>query len=150
MADLTYLDLSRVTAYRVTAPLISRSRSGYGNRVPTSMMLQLDGKRWYRVYVVCWSNSGTAYVRTSDGMRWLADGWDYDVTRTVKRLDVIKVGSSVHVSKGNRSLVVAVGARGVVLEQRDDLQHVHGCAAFLVRLESGAEALFFHDELAAH
>ena len=59
---LVYLDPSRVTASRQTEAPLHRSRTGYGAKLPTSWLLQLDGKRWHRVYVVCWSNSGSAYV----------------------------------------------------------------------------------------
>lgn len=50
--------------------------SGYGRRIPTEWMVQLPGSpRWRRVYVCCFSNSGTAYVdgpRGADGKReWI-------------------------------------------------------------------------------
>ena len=71
-APITYLDPATVEATRQTdRPSGYRGRSdGYGSRIPSSWMLRI-GKRWHRVYVVCWSNSGSAYVRTKDGNRWL-------------------------------------------------------------------------------
>lgn len=35
--------------------------SGYGKRIPTRTMVRFNGK-WRRVYVCCFSNSGTAYI----------------------------------------------------------------------------------------
>lgn len=62
MSTIAYLDPARVTAKRQTEPPRNRSRSGYGSKIPSSWLLQLDGKRWHRVYVVIWSNAGSPYV----------------------------------------------------------------------------------------
>ena len=35
--------------------------SGYGSRIPTEYMVKHNGK-WKRVYLRCYSNSGTAYI----------------------------------------------------------------------------------------
>lgn len=35
--------------------------SGYGARIPTRYMVQVNGK-WRRVYAICYSNSGTLYI----------------------------------------------------------------------------------------
>jgi len=59
---VTYLDPKRVTGKQQTEAPRNRSVSGYGKKIPTSWLLQLDGERWHRVYVVCYSNSGSAYV----------------------------------------------------------------------------------------
>ena len=40
--------------------------SGYGKRIPTPFMVRLD-KRWRRVYVAIFSNSGTCYVEGPKG-----------------------------------------------------------------------------------
>lgn len=68
---VVYLDPARVTAKRQGEAPPNRSRTGYGNKLPTSWMLQLDGKRWHRVYVICWSNSGSAYVRSKGQLLFL-------------------------------------------------------------------------------
>ena len=34
-------------------------------------MIRLTDKRWLRVYVVCWSNSGSAYIETKDATLYL-------------------------------------------------------------------------------
>lgn len=39
----------------------SYTASGYGSKIPTSRMIKV-GKRWRRVYCICWSNAGTCYV----------------------------------------------------------------------------------------
>lgn len=44
-------------------PSSGRDVSGYGRRIPTDWAIQL-GNRWHRVYVCCYSNTGTAYIRT--------------------------------------------------------------------------------------
>jgi hypothetical protein len=63
MSTVAYLDPSRVTGKRETPePRYGRDAQGYGSKIPTAFMLQLDGKRWHRVYVVCFSNAGSAYV----------------------------------------------------------------------------------------
>lgn len=43
--------------------------SGYGRRIPSTRMVRYLG-RWRRVYVCCYSNSGTAYIEDKDG-NWL-------------------------------------------------------------------------------
>lgn len=35
--------------------------SGYGGALPTPYMVRV-GSRWYRVKVMCYANSGTAYI----------------------------------------------------------------------------------------
>lgn len=60
---IEYLDPAEVLATRQTEPPPNRSRTGYGSKLPTSWELRLKDKRWRRVYVVCWSNCGSAYVR---------------------------------------------------------------------------------------
>lgn len=59
---LTYTDPTLVTGQRQTdQPTYGRTASGYGGKIPTSHMIRYAG-RWRRVYVMCYSNSGTAYV----------------------------------------------------------------------------------------
>ena len=58
-----YLDPARVTAVKQTCiPASGITRTGYGPKLATSWLLQLDGRRWQRVYVMQWSNLGTPYV----------------------------------------------------------------------------------------
>lgn len=59
---ITYMDPNQVIATRQTTTPHNRSRSGYGSKLPTSWQLQLKDKRWRRVYVILWSNSGSAYI----------------------------------------------------------------------------------------
>lgn len=43
------------------------TRTGYGNKIPTTTMVQLPGsKRWRRVYCCIFSNIGTRYVTKGD------------------------------------------------------------------------------------
>lgn len=68
---ITYLDASTVIAKRQTKTPHNRSRSGYGSKLPTSWQIQLQDKRWRRVYVICFSNSGSAYICTKAGNLFL-------------------------------------------------------------------------------
>ena len=62
MSDLRYTDPALVTSTRQTSqPAYGRTASGYGGKIPTSHMIRYAG-RWRRVYVMIYSNSGTAYV----------------------------------------------------------------------------------------
>jgi hypothetical protein len=67
---VTYLNPQEVTAVRQTKAPHNYSRDGYGSKIPTSWQVRLH-KRWHRIYVVCYSNSGSAYVRTSKGVLYL-------------------------------------------------------------------------------
>jgi hypothetical protein len=37
--------------------------TGYGKRIPTQYMVRTIDQKWRRVYCICYSNSGTLYVR---------------------------------------------------------------------------------------
>jgi hypothetical protein len=58
---MKYLDMSTVKARRNKQPPHVRSSTGYGSKLPTATQLRI-GSHWHRVYLVCWSNSGTHYV----------------------------------------------------------------------------------------
>ncbi len=60
-----YLDESSVEDVRQTKPPLNSSRTGYGGKIATSWKIKIGG-RWYRVYVMIFSNSGTAYVFVKD------------------------------------------------------------------------------------
>lgn len=83
MNALTYLDTSRITAVKETCvPCSGITRTGYGPKLASPWMLQLDGKRWHRVYTMCWSNCGTDYVRIGGKPHLLITG---EPTRIVNR-----------------------------------------------------------------
>jgi hypothetical protein len=71
---ITYLDHNKVTAVRQTETPHNYSRTGYGNKLPTSWQIRVN-KRWHRVYVVCWSNSGSAYVNVGKEHLYFG-GWE--------------------------------------------------------------------------
>ncbi len=60
---LTYTDPALVTGTRTdaTAPNYGHTISGYGGKIPTAHWIHYAG-RWHRIYVMCYSNSGTPYV----------------------------------------------------------------------------------------
>lgn len=59
----TYLDPARVKAVKETCvPCSGTTRTGYGPKLATPWLLRIDGKRWHRVYIMQWSNAGTAYI----------------------------------------------------------------------------------------
>lgn len=42
---------------------LTYTASGYGGKIPTPWQVQLPGStRWYRVYCMIYSNSGTCYI----------------------------------------------------------------------------------------
>lgn len=57
-----YLDDALVNAVKITDAPPSPSATGYGGKIPTRYMLHI-GKRWHRVYMMQYGNSGTPYVR---------------------------------------------------------------------------------------
>jgi hypothetical protein len=60
--SVSYTDPALVTETRQTEePTYGRNADGYGGKLPTRHMIRYAG-RWRRVYVMCYSNSGTAYV----------------------------------------------------------------------------------------
>ena len=78
---MNYLEPKRVIAKRRTKAPKNYSRSGYGNKLPTEWQLQLIDKRWRRVYIIQWSNAGTAYIKTKNGNLYLGS---YDPNNLTK------------------------------------------------------------------
>ncbi len=72
-----YLDPSHVIAQRESKPPLNYSRSGYGGKIGTRWELQLRDRKWRRVYVMQWSNSGTAYILVK-GQRVLLGSYNPD------------------------------------------------------------------------
>jgi hypothetical protein len=66
-----YLDSRMIVkARRTHAP--RGTVSGCGRKIPTDWLIQLDNKRWYRVYAICYSNATSQYIRTKHaGERFL-------------------------------------------------------------------------------
>lgn len=65
---------SRITSHKICDAPNSFTLSGYGGKIPTRHMVQIDGhKRWFRVYVMCYSNSGSAYIETKKEFLHIAD-----------------------------------------------------------------------------
>lgn len=65
--SVKYTDPTKVEAiYQTLDVPLSRSASGYGSKLPTSMMIDYRNARGHlrhlRVYVVNYSNCGSAYV----------------------------------------------------------------------------------------
>jgi hypothetical protein len=60
--SIQYLDPEQIIGKRKTKPPPNRSRSGYGSKLPSQWQLQLQDKRWRRVYVIQYSNAGSAYI----------------------------------------------------------------------------------------
>lgn len=79
---ITYLDVKQVINKRKTLAPHNRSRTGYGSKIPTQWLLQLSNKRWHRVYVICYSNSGSAYIATKAGKLFLGS---YDLNFAIKK-----------------------------------------------------------------
>lgn len=60
---IEHTDPTLVTAHRITLHTpASPSRSGYGGKIPTRYMINYAG-RAYRVYMMQYGNSGSAYIK---------------------------------------------------------------------------------------
>ena len=47
---------------------------GYGNKIRTDYMVQLDGlPRWFRVYAICHSNVSSTYIMTKGEKLFISD-----------------------------------------------------------------------------
>jgi len=56
-------DAPRVKITIEETPRSGMTQSGYGNRLPTSMLIRLSNEKiWRRVYCRCYSNAGTFYL----------------------------------------------------------------------------------------
>jgi len=64
--SLRYLDPARIIDKKQTKVPVDYSVTGYGRKRPTSWMLKLDDKRWYRVYCMVYSNNGSCYIATKN------------------------------------------------------------------------------------
>lgn len=64
------LDLNDYT--KLHAPVLNRSVTGYGKKVPTAWKIKFDG-RLYRVYCRIYSNSGTCYIVTKQHGKIIVD-----------------------------------------------------------------------------
>lgn len=60
--SLVRLPIGATAIIRDDVAPINRSRTGYGSKIPTCYRVRTIDNRWRRVYVMCYSNSGTAYV----------------------------------------------------------------------------------------
>ena len=72
---MIYLDANTVIDQKITSRPINRSKSGYGNKIPTDRMIKLANNRWYRVYAICYSNAASFYINVGNGFgRRFLDG----------------------------------------------------------------------------
>ena len=63
-----YLDENTIIASkRVEKPRKGQTVTGYGKALPTTMMIQLVNKRWYRVKAICFSNVASLYIKMKHG-----------------------------------------------------------------------------------
>ena len=78
MAIPVYLrDHDKVLEVKQTKTPHYTTQSGYGGKLPTSRMVRTEkGKhRWYRIYVMIYSNSGSAYI-VKKGQIYFLDDFD--------------------------------------------------------------------------
>jgi hypothetical protein len=83
-----YLSESDIVAARVSEPAVLRgqSRSGYGGKIPTGWLVRLAStKREHRVYMMQWSNAGTAYVLVRGERLLLGSISEYELARIAQR-----------------------------------------------------------------
>jgi hypothetical protein len=67
---MDYLDPNTVTETRRTEAPRNRNASGYGNKIPSEWLVKVGG-RWHRVYVIQYSNAGSAYILQKKQRVWL-------------------------------------------------------------------------------
>ncbi len=71
--------LSDITTYEVfDKPLkwqglgLQQTASGYGKALTSSRMVRLPNGREYRIYITCYSNAGTAWIKMK-GEQYIVD-----------------------------------------------------------------------------
>ena len=52
---------------------LSQTASGYGSKLTSSKVVLLKDGRVRRVYITCWSNSGSAWITLGKQTLWLSD-----------------------------------------------------------------------------
>lgn len=62
MTEVPYLPAAKILAARRTEAPRNPSVSGYGNRIPTDLLLTLATGRERRVYAICYSNVASHYI----------------------------------------------------------------------------------------
>lgn len=82
-----YLDGKRITDAKVVETWwqkqgLQQTASGYGKKLTTRYMLQIDGKRWHRVYTMQFSNAGSCYVLIGGQTFFIQ--FDSDITSHLK------------------------------------------------------------------
>ena len=94
MSDIKELTSEMVHGMRIDVlPRKGRTVSGYGDAMPTPYMLYVGGY-WYRVKVVNYANSGSAYVTIKGQRHYLSSDVEHAIERKheqcerFKRLDV--------------------------------------------------------------
>jgi hypothetical protein len=74
-----YLDENMIIGAKITTlPQKGRTVSGYGSALPTTRMIQLDNKRWYRVKAICYSNAASFYIDAGAAGKRFLDGYCED------------------------------------------------------------------------
>ena len=78
-----YLSETEILCARSTLiPNKGQTKIGYGKNLPTGWQIQLKDKRWRRVSVICFSNSGSAFVRVKGKKLFLGSIQPNDYVKT--------------------------------------------------------------------
>ena len=82
---ISYLrDVAKITGLKITIAPRNPYSSGYGKKIPTSKMILIgNNPNWYRVYVIQFSNVGSAYV-IYKGKCLFVDDCDFPVASSKK------------------------------------------------------------------
>jgi len=73
VGQLMRLEIPASRVLRGNAPL-SRSRTGYGSKIPTSYKVRTIDDKWRRVYCAIYPNVGTLYVM-HEGVKTIINFW---------------------------------------------------------------------------
>ena len=58
---------------------LMQTASGYGRKLTSSKMVRIKGEKvWRRVYIVCFSNSGSAYILVKGNAFYIRDSFMED------------------------------------------------------------------------
>lgn len=114
----TWMDDSLITDVKITTAPFNRSVTGYGGKIPTRYMLQIS-KRWHRVYVMQYSNSGTAWVSYKGQVCILESNTEYRIEKMVEGIGVPTPVAINTLTPGDRFRFQHDGVAATLIETTD-------------------------------
>lgn len=82
---ILYLNDNLVSEVKLTKPPFHRTTTGYGAKIATPYMIRhATSKRWHRVYMMVYGNSGSSYIERG-GKKYFLN------PETEERLEALRV-----------------------------------------------------------